>query len=115
MQQATFSQWTLQELEKTFHLKRHREHPALTEWLEFDAEISPAEQTRLQAIRELVLDEADYWSEDELNFKLIAPLIEMAGYHKESCCVLEYRQEGHQIRPSICHEVALHPVASVRY
>ncbi len=80
MQQATFSQWTLQALEKTFHLTRHREHVALTEWLELDAEISPAEQTRLQTIRELVLDEAAYWSEEELKFKLIAPLIEMADY-----------------------------------
>jgi len=80
MQQATFSQWTLQELEKTFRLTRHRHHPALTEWLEFDVEVSPAEQTRLETIRELVLDEAAYWSEEELKFKLIAPLIEMADF-----------------------------------
>ena len=80
MIQGTFSQWSLQQLEKTFHLTRHRHHPSLAEWLEFDVEITEPEQTRLDRLRELVLDEAAYWSEEELKFNLIAPLIEMADY-----------------------------------
>jgi hypothetical protein len=102
VRQATFSQWSLQELEKTFHLRRHRTHAALTEWLEFDAEISPAEQARLQSIRELVLDEAAYWSEEELKFKLIAPLIEMADFRNGikffAGRVLSAEVDGYELR-----------------
>lgn len=80
MTQATFSQWSLGNLEKAFRLTRHRDLPALREWLAFAAEISPAERTRLDRLQETVLDECDYWSEEELKFKLIGPLIEMADF-----------------------------------
>lgn len=80
METRTFSQWTLQDLQDTFRLKRHDSLPSLTDWLEMDCEIDPLDHKTLEKLQEKVLRNSAYWSEEELKFFLIAPLINMADY-----------------------------------
>ena len=81
MEVRTFSQWTLQDLQDTFHLKRHTTLPSLTSWLSMKREIDPRHHETLEALQEKVARNSAYWSEEELKFFLIAPLINMADYH----------------------------------
>ena len=80
MESRTFSQWTLQDLQDTFHLKRHRDLPSLVSWLEMECELDPNHRKTLTDLQERVNRHSAYWSEEELKFFLIAPLINMADY-----------------------------------
>ncbi len=80
MEVRTFSQWSLQDLQDTFHLKRHTTLPSLTSWLSMKREIDPRHHETLEKLQEKVARNSAYWSEEELKFFLIAPLINMAEF-----------------------------------
>lgn len=81
MESRTFSQWTLQELQDSFKMTRHTTLPSLTRWLEMQSPIEDAHRETLTKLQERVSRNSAYWSEEELKFFLIAPLINMADYH----------------------------------
>ncbi len=81
MESRAFAQWTLQDLQDTFRLKRHTTLPSLETWLAMPNEIDPAHRQTLERLQERVARNSAYWSEEELKFFLIAPLINMADYH----------------------------------
>ncbi len=50
-----FREWTLAELDKTFHLRQIRTCPVLEHWLTSNAEISEVEKHVLVAFREILV------------------------------------------------------------
>jgi len=75
-----FKDCTLQKLEKTFGLKQIRQMPALTEWLEGQADISDYERQMLEHLQEKLIEHVHDWNEDELIFGFIAPLMLFVNY-----------------------------------
>lgn len=82
MERISFSQWTLQEVEKAIPLERRDNLPALANWLAAEGDFTSHELAELEQLRHDVLERSSYWSEEELKFFLIGPLIRMANIRK---------------------------------
>lgn len=69
-----FENWETQDLEITFGLKQIWESKALDNWLQ--AQFQPDEQQSkiLENLKSKLLQNADFWNEDELKLQFIAPL-----------------------------------------
>lgn len=82
MDSRTFAQWTLQDLQDTFQLNRHTTLPSLSRLLDVDdtIPIAEADYETLDTLQAKVARNSAYWSEEELKFFLIAPLINMANF-----------------------------------
>ena len=83
METRSFAQWTLPSLEKAFKLKRHRSLASLTKWLDSPCEITEEERDELEVLRDQVSLYSSYWSEEELKYYVIFPVIRMAHFLEE--------------------------------
>ncbi len=74
---------SLAEVEAQFNLSRNDDRAFFPEWLDDLPEISPAEQQRLDLIKQRYLYYRQYGNllEGAVNFIVIAPLLEMAGFY----------------------------------
>jgi len=77
----SFSQWTTNEVEETFLLAPHRDHPVLTDWLINIADNLPEKESAwLDKLKEQLIDDVAYWNEEELRVKFIAPLLNRVNF-----------------------------------
>lgn len=78
-----FENWETQDLEITFGLKQIWESKALDNWLQ--AQFQPDEQQSkiLENLKSKLLQNADFWNEDELKLQFIAPLQQVVDYDSE--------------------------------
>lgn len=74
---------SLAEAESRFNLSRNNDPAFFTEWTCSLAELSPAEQQRLDQIKQRYFYHRQYGHllEGAVNFIVIAPLLEMAGFY----------------------------------
>ena len=80
----TFEQWDIDEVERTFGVRRVIEHyPTLVAWLSVQHSPSAMAQELLQTLQKELVEGVEEWNEDELKFKFIAPLISLIGYTTE--------------------------------
>ena len=79
----TFEQWKEQELQLTFGLKKVKDHPLLTDWLKPQVATAPPKKEFLLGLQAYLLENADYWNEDEAKFYFIAPLTALIRFSGE--------------------------------
>ncbi|MEY4768694.1 MAG: hypothetical protein RL637_1333 [Pseudomonadota bacterium] len=84
MQTATFKDWTLNRLDKTFGLKQIWQSDLLNEWFGFPCEINENEQNTLLKLQKTIARGGQYWNEVELENKFISPLIVLADIDDEN-------------------------------
>jgi hypothetical protein len=78
-----FKDCTLASLEKTFHVKQVYDMPALTAWLQGQAELSDFERQTLMTLqRKLILSGHD-WNETELAYNFIGPVMAFVDFTTE--------------------------------
>jgi hypothetical protein len=95
MKKATFKEWTLTKLEKTFGIKQVEHLQALTEWQEMEIEISSIERHVLKLFQAPLIWAGKAWNETELENKFISPLITLADIdNKEMGYFLERNMQG---------------------
>ncbi len=75
----SFDDWTTQEVRDTFGLKETEESLFLTEWLSAQTTPDAMEITFLEGKRKLLSRFFRYWNEDELKFRFIAQVVELAS------------------------------------
>lgn len=76
----TFEQWDIDDVERTFGLRRTDTLDELDAWLRAKQEITEQERATTQHLQANLLHKIDIWNEDELKFKFIAPFISIVGY-----------------------------------
>jgi hypothetical protein len=82
---SSFKNWTRDKLKKRFGIRRQINHPILLEWLNKskDIALSDFEKQNLMYLREQMLKFIDYWNEEELKFKFIGNIVNLANYDTE--------------------------------
>ena len=75
-----FRDWTLQKLDKTFHLKRRLQCPLLDDWTMMPFEIPANHLSELEILRQDLFLFADTWNEDELKWNFISVLMKLVNY-----------------------------------
>ena len=79
----SFEKWHYEELHDLFNLKRVKNHPILTNWLNsISAPLSAKEVDRIGELQNKLIDNVDAWNEDELKSFFIIPLIEVVNFYK---------------------------------
>ncbi|MCP4352933.1 MAG: hypothetical protein GY795_46375 [Desulfobacterales bacterium] len=75
-----FREWTLAELDKTFHLRQIMTMPLLENWLTGHAKISEVEKQVLAAFRKKLARNVHDWNETELAHYFIGPVLTLVDY-----------------------------------
>lgn len=104
MKTATFKEWNLSALDKTFDLKQVWQSDLLDAWKNMPCEISENDRNSLLKLQSVLVRGGQYWNEVELENKFISPLVMLAeiddgqvGYFLErplSATVGEYQLSG---------------------
>ena len=79
-----FREWTLAELDRTFHLTVLESGPVLEEWMNGHAEISSFEQEALSSLQSLVKAHVYDWNETELAYNFIGPLMTLVRFNAKA-------------------------------
>jgi hypothetical protein len=79
MKAKSFKYWTTQELHIQFGISKKATSPLFDEWLASDEPISADEGKTLETLRLDLLENADYWNEEELKIKFIGQVVELAN------------------------------------
>ncbi|MDM8526378.1 hypothetical protein QUF80_23620 [Desulfococcaceae bacterium HSG8] len=80
---ASFKEWTLARLDKTFGLKEVRSDAVLENWLNGQADISDFERQTLLTLQENLIVNVHDWNETELAYNFIGPVIAFAKFTTE--------------------------------
>ncbi len=78
----SFEQWSYEEVEDSFGIKRVQQHPLLLSWLDLPDPLSEVEQQRLIELRNDLNLYFDQWNEWELEMFFITHLIRLAQYYQ---------------------------------
>ncbi len=81
----SFKEWTLEELDTTFHVHQARTSPVLESWLAGQAEISDWERQTLDRFREKLRVSVYDWNETELAYNFIGPILALVDYTTDFC------------------------------
>lgn len=76
----TFEQWDIDDVERTFGIRRTDALPALEQWLTAKQDVTEQERASVLHLQANILHKIDTWNEDELKFKFIAPFVSIVGY-----------------------------------
>ncbi|MCU0426050.1 MAG: hypothetical protein MUF71_10540 [Candidatus Kapabacteria bacterium] len=76
----SFERWTIDEVEREFHLTEQRQHPKLLAWLESAPKLTPEEIVAIEPYRALLEENAYFWNEEELKIRCIGPLLEQVKF-----------------------------------
>ena len=87
-----FENWETQDLEMTFGLKRIHKMPLLENWLCSLEQFDEYTNQRIENIRADVLENVDYWNEDELRLKSISLILDIADFDSPNFCLFSNRK-----------------------
>jgi hypothetical protein len=76
----TFEQWDIDDVERTFGLRRQDTLNVLEDWLSAGEAATDEERGIIKRLQANLLHKIDIWNEDELKFKLIAPFVSIVNY-----------------------------------
>jgi len=79
----SFSQWTIDEVEKEFHLQLQRQSEVLDAWLQAPVDSLATPTATLEALRNHLIDHVYSWNETELKIKFIGPLLSLVNFDEE--------------------------------
>ncbi|MDM8557916.1 hypothetical protein [Candidatus Parabeggiatoa sp. HSG14] len=81
----SFSQWTKEEVETEFHLKKElKKNKVLQDWLTITPTVSTDEKKRLKQLSQKLLNHVHDWNEEELKVYFIAFLLDFIDFYQES-------------------------------
>lgn len=86
-----FENWTYEEVEDTFGLKRIRTHALLEEISKMSFPKNDVNKPLLEVLRLRLLDYVDSWNEDELKFMFISPFVNLVNYVSDAYKVFTQR------------------------
>ena len=86
-----FENWETQDLEIEFGLDQLRHMPLLEDWLKSTTTLVEYETTIVEYLREKLLNNADFWNEDELKLQFIAPLLLVVNFDMPNVKVFSQR------------------------
>lgn len=79
----SFSQWTIDEVEKEFHLQLQRKSELLDAWLQSPIDSLSIPTATLETLRNHLIDHVYSWNETELKIKFIGPLLSLVNFDEE--------------------------------
>ncbi len=79
MKSKSFKFWTTQQLHEQFGLQKQPQSARLMQWLTATQPLSVAQTECLEMLRLDLLENADYWNEEELKIKFIGQIVELAN------------------------------------
>jgi hypothetical protein len=80
----SFSKWTIEEVEETFHLILQKHHEQLNAWMTPQISPSETEKQQLMQLSEKLLDHVWDWNEEELKVYVIIPLLNLVNFEQEN-------------------------------
>lgn len=86
-----FENWETQDLEIEFNLGQLRQMPLLDTWLSSSTTLTEPETNLVEYLRNKLLDNADFWNEDELKLQFIAPLLLVVNFDMPNIKVFSQR------------------------
>ena len=86
-----FENWETQDLEIEFGLTQLRQMPLLDAWLKSTTTLTENETNLVEYLRNKLLDNADFWNEDELKLQFIAPLLLVVNFDMPNVKVFSQR------------------------
>jgi hypothetical protein len=86
-----FESWETQDLETEFGLVQLRQMSLLDNWLESTTTLNENETNLVEYLRNKLLDNADFWNEDELKLQFIAPLLLVVNFDMPNYKVFSQR------------------------
>ena len=86
-----FENWDTQDLEIEFGLIQLRQMPLLEDWLKSTTTLTENETNLVEYLRNKLLDNADFWNEDELKLQFIAPLLLVVNFDMPNIKVFSQR------------------------
>ena len=86
-----FENWETQDLEIEFGLAQLRQMPLLDTWLKSTTTLTETDTTLVEYLRNKLLDNADFWNEDELKLQFIAPLLLVVNFDMPNIKVFSQR------------------------
>ncbi len=75
----SFEKWNRDELTQVFDLQRLKVMPQLQEWLAYSSPVSKPQEALLRELQERLASNIDAWNEEELKFKFISFIVNMAN------------------------------------
>lgn len=78
-----FSAWNQDDVVRSLGLKRLRTSDLLQEWLQVESSPSKVEKERILFLREYLIDNVEFWNEDELKFKFLGPLMQIVNFDED--------------------------------
>ena len=97
IKKISFSDWTMEELEQTFKLKRIYENVTLQKWINTDIEFSDFETTYLEYHQKIAFKKLETWNEQELISNFIGPLISLVNFDTDNFRYFAERKISMQI------------------
>jgi hypothetical protein len=104
----SFQDWEEEALRLTFGIRRVRNHPAMTSWMECDPPLSDFEKNSIIYFREPLIDRVDFWNEDELKFYFIAPFMRFIGLFNDKYATFTQRLIVEKVKDIHGKEVELY-------
>jgi hypothetical protein len=87
-----FESWETQDVEIAFGIEQLRSMPLLESWLQSTTNLEQHQENIAEFLRLKLLDNADFWNEDELKLQFIAPLLLIIDYTIPHCKIFSQRQ-----------------------
>ena len=78
-----FEKWNIDQLKTEFQLNRVRTLPRLETWIASTTTFSERDKDYVLRLRDFLLENVDFWNEEELKFKFIGPLISIVRFDTE--------------------------------
>jgi hypothetical protein len=84
MTAKSFKYWETQDLHEQFNLVKLESTEKLNNWLSAQNEITEKERIQIEALKDKLIKNANYWNEEELKIKFIGPFLELVNLDGEN-------------------------------
>lgn len=88
----SFEQWTREEVENTFGIKRNNDLDILKKWLNTSYQLTEKELEFLSELQKGLINDLDLYNEDELKFFFISDVLKLVKFKTETYRAFTQRQ-----------------------
>jgi hypothetical protein len=79
MTAKSFKYWEIQDLHEQFNLVKLESTEKLNKWLSAQNKITEEEKIQIEILKNKLINNANYWNEEELKIKFIGPFLELVN------------------------------------
>jgi hypothetical protein len=76
-----FEKWKTEEVERIFGIVQMKIMPLMTDWLQFEQDLSNREVEISEDLRLRLQDFADFWNEEDIKVFFVVPIIDMVRFY----------------------------------